>query len=109
MSVFKEEADTKRVIFNVRMDLAQRLDRAKKDARDLGKKLDVDGAVDKALEKFLKKAEKKIAEAHKKRRGEDDEAPKSASVSRGEEPEADEAADEEESAEASLESEDRSA
>lgn len=107
MSVFKEEADTKRVIFNVRMDLAQRLDRAKKDARDLGKKLDVDGAVDKALEKFLKKAEKKIAEAHKKRRGEDDEAPKSASVSRGEEPEADE--EESADAEASLESEDRSA
>lgn len=70
MSVFKEEADTKRVIFNVRLDLAQRLDQAKKDARDLGKKLDVDGAIDKALEKFLKKAEKKISEVHKKRREE---------------------------------------
>jgi vacuolar-type H+-ATPase subunit H len=70
MSVFKEEADTKRVIFNVRLDLAQRLDQAKKDARDLGKKLDVDGAIDKALEKYLKKAEKKISEVHKKRREE---------------------------------------
>jgi hypothetical protein len=62
VSVFKEETETKRVIFNVRMDLAERLERAKDAARILGKKLDSDGAVDKALEKFLKRAERKLAE-----------------------------------------------
>lgn len=67
MSVFKEEIETKRVIFNVRLDLARRLERAKKDARKLDKKLDVESAVDRALEKFLKKAEKKIAEMKRKK------------------------------------------
>lgn len=73
MSVFKEEAETKRMIFNVRLDLARRLEKAKKDARGLGKKLDVDGAIDKAMEKFLKKAEKRISEVRKKRKGHSDE------------------------------------
>ncbi|GBC61759.1 hypothetical protein DENIS_2721 [Desulfonema ishimotonii] len=67
MGVFKEETETKRVIFNVRLDLAQRLEAAKKEARSFGKKLDVDGSIDIALEKFLKKAEKKIAEMKKKK------------------------------------------
>ena len=67
MSVFKEEPETKRVIFNVRLDLARRLETAKEEARGLGKKLDVDGAIDKALEKFLKKAEKKISEMKRRR------------------------------------------
>jgi len=62
MGVFKDEVDTKRVIFNVRVDLADRLEKAKARSRSLGKKLDVDTAVDKAIEKFLKKAEKKLAE-----------------------------------------------
>lgn len=96
MSVFKDEVDTKRVIFNVRLDLAQRLERAKKDARDLGKKLDADGAVDKALEKFLKKAEKKIAEVKKKHRGEGDEGDGAASDFPEDEPDEDESADAEE-------------
>lgn len=67
MSVFKEEIETKRVIFNVRLDLAQRLELAKKDARRLGKKLDVESTVDRALEKFLKKAEKKIEDMKRKK------------------------------------------
>jgi hypothetical protein len=66
MNVFKKDFDTKRVIFNVRLHLAERLEKAKADARDLGRKLDVDSAVDLALEKFLKKAEKKIIEMQKK-------------------------------------------
>lgn len=65
MGIFKSEADTKRVIFNVRSDLASRLEKAKEHAKVFGKKLDVDGAVDKAIEKFLKKAEKKLDEMHK--------------------------------------------
>ncbi len=69
MSVFKEEPETKRVIFNVRMDLARRLEQAKEDAKSIGKKLDLDGAVDKALEKFLKKAEKRIEEIQRKQKG----------------------------------------
>ena len=60
MSIFKNEIETKRVIFNVRMDLAERLEQAKNIARSIGKKLDVDTAIDKALDKFLKKAEKKL-------------------------------------------------
>ncbi len=67
MSVFKEETETKRVIFNVRLDLAKRLEKAKKESRSISKKLDVDSAIDKALEKFLKKAEKKIYEVKKKK------------------------------------------
>jgi hypothetical protein len=66
MSVFKKEIETKRVIFNVRLDLAERLESAKSEARSLGKKLDTDTVIDKALEKFLKKAEKKMAEMRKK-------------------------------------------
>lgn len=62
MNVFKRETETKRVIFNVRADLAVRLDKAKADARKMGRKLDIDAAVDEAVEKFLKKAEKKLAE-----------------------------------------------
>lgn len=62
MSVFKNDIETKRVIFNVRIDLAERLEKAKEDAKTFGKKLDIDGTIDKALEKFLKKAEKKLAE-----------------------------------------------
>lgn len=69
MSVFKDDMDTKRVIFNVRLDLARRLEIAKKEAREIGKKLDVDTTIDRALEKFLKKAEKKISEIKKKENG----------------------------------------
>ncbi len=69
MGIFKDELDTKRVIFNINMDIAERLEKAKQDARKLGKKLDVDGPVNKAVEKFLKKAEKKIAEMQDGKRG----------------------------------------
>lgn len=62
MSVFKEDKEFKRVIFNIDIDLANRLEMAKSKARFLGKKLDVDSVIDKSLEKFLKKAEKKFAE-----------------------------------------------
>lgn len=62
MSIFKEESETKRVIFNIDIDIALRLERAKKDARKFGKKLDVDTPVSKAVEKFLRKAEKKLEE-----------------------------------------------
>lgn len=62
MSVFVREKEFKRVIFNVDIRLAERLERAKEASRLLGRKLDVDAAVDKALEKYLKKAEKKIEE-----------------------------------------------
>jgi len=66
MSIFKKEIETKRVIFNVRLDLAEQLEKAKEEARGFGKKLDVDTAINKSLEKFLKKAEKGIAEIKKK-------------------------------------------
>lgn len=69
MSVFKDDVETKRVIFNVRMDLAVRLEKAKEEARLMGKKLDVDSAVDKALEKFLRKAERKLEELREKSGG----------------------------------------
>lgn len=62
MGIFKDEVDSKRVIFNINLDIAERLEEAKKNARQLGKKLDVDGTLNKALDKFLKKAEKKLAE-----------------------------------------------
>lgn len=62
MSVFKEDPPSKRVIFNVRLDLAERLEQAKLDARRIGRRLDADGAVDAGLEKFLKKAERKLRE-----------------------------------------------
>jgi hypothetical protein len=66
MSVFKDEDEKKRVIFNIEIELAKRLENAKKNARTIGRKLDVDTAVNKALDKFLKKAEKKIYEIMKK-------------------------------------------
>lgn len=69
MNVFKEETEIKRIIFNVRLDLAERLEKAKEDSRSIGKKLDIDTAVNKAIEKFLKKAEKKIAEIQSKSEG----------------------------------------
>nr|MBF0221936.1 hypothetical protein [Desulfobulbaceae bacterium] len=62
MGIFKSEKETKRVIFNVDIDLVTRLDRAKECARLMGKKLDVETAIDNELEKFLKKAEKKFIE-----------------------------------------------
>ena len=68
MSVFKETLETKRVIFNVKLELAERLEKAKEEAKCFGKKLDVDSAIDKALEKFLKKVEKKMQELGKELR-----------------------------------------
>jgi septal ring factor EnvC (AmiA/AmiB activator) len=67
MGVFKKDTEYKRVIFNIRMELAERLERAKADAGELDRKLDVEGAINKSLEQFLKKAEKKIEEMKTKR------------------------------------------
>lgn len=66
MVIFKEEAETKRMIFNIRGDLADRLLLAKEEARSLGKRLDIETAVNKAIEKFLQKAAKRIKEEKKK-------------------------------------------
>lgn len=66
MSIFKEELETKRMIFNVREDLANRLLFAKEEARSMGKRLDVDSPINKAIEKFLQKAEKRIKDEKKK-------------------------------------------
>jgi predicted DNA-binding protein (UPF0251 family) len=62
MKIFSSDKDVKRVIFNVDAEIAARLERAKGNAKLLGKKLDVDSVINKALEKFLKKSDKKIAE-----------------------------------------------
>jgi hypothetical protein len=91
MSVFREETETKRVIFNVRLDLAERLESAKEEAKRLGKKLDADSAVDKALERFLKKAEKKLQEMQEKEQEHGEAAagrPEESSGSKPENPEA---------------------
>ncbi len=66
MSIFKEEAETKRMIFNIRGDLADRLLLAKEEARSMGKRLDIETTINKAIEKFLQKAEKRIKEEKKK-------------------------------------------
>lgn len=66
MGVFKEQQEIKRVIFNIRLELAERLEKSKKEAKQIGKKLDVDGAVNRALEKFLRQAEKRIREEKRK-------------------------------------------
>ncbi len=75
MTVFKEEIETKRVVFNVEMDIAKRLETAKNDAKKIGKKLDVDTAVNKALDKFLKKAEKRLNEMNARRSGKTGDSP----------------------------------
>jgi hypothetical protein len=62
MSIFKPDAEIKRMIFNISASLADRLEAAKEESRGFGKRLDLDGTVNKALEKFLKKAEKKLEE-----------------------------------------------
>jgi flagellar capping protein FliD len=62
MSIFKQERENKRMIFNIDADLAERLDRLKEQAKSFEKRLDVDTAVNKALDKFIKKAEKKLEE-----------------------------------------------
>lgn len=66
MSVFKEELESKRMIFNVRGDLANRLLWAKEEARRMGKRLDIETPINKTIEKFLQKAEKRLKEEKKK-------------------------------------------
>lgn len=66
MVIFKKEPETKRMIFNIRGDLADRLLLAKEEARSLGKRLDIETTINKAIEKFLQKAEKRIKEEKKK-------------------------------------------
>lgn len=66
MGIFKEELETKRMIFNIRGDLADRLMLAKESARSMGKRLDTETSINKAIEKFLQKAEKRIKEEKKK-------------------------------------------
>lgn len=62
MSIFKQDREIKRMIFNVYADLAERIEALKAEARGFDKRLDVDAAVNKALDKFVKKAEKKLEE-----------------------------------------------
>ena len=62
MSIFKNDRETKRMIFNVYIDVAERLDKARELSRSFDKRLDVDTCINKALEKFLHKAEKKLEE-----------------------------------------------
>jgi len=66
MGIFKEELETKRMIFNIRGDLADRLLLAKEEARSLGKRLDIETTINNTIEKFLQKAEKRIKEEKKK-------------------------------------------
>jgi hypothetical protein len=66
MGIFKEEVENKRMIFNIRGDLADRLLLAKEEARSMGKRLDIETSINKAIEKFLQKAEKRIKEEKKK-------------------------------------------
>jgi vacuolar-type H+-ATPase subunit H len=66
MVIVKKEPETKRVIFNIRGDLADRLLLAKEEARSMGKRLDIETTINKAIEKFLQKAEKRIKEEKKK-------------------------------------------
>jgi hypothetical protein len=71
MSIFKQDREIKRMIFNVYADLAERIETLKAEARKFDKRLDVDAAVNKALDKFVKKAEKKLEEVkreHKDKR-----------------------------------------
>ncbi|MFV0349878.1 MAG: hypothetical protein ACK5JO_14975 [Halodesulfovibrio sp.] len=60
MRIFKEEQETKRVIFNVDAELAARLEHAKNVAKQLGKKLNVDAVIDEALSRYLEAAEKQF-------------------------------------------------
>ena len=69
MTIFRKETETKRMIFNIRSDLADRLLLAKEEARNLGKRLDIETTINKAIEKFLQKAEKRIKEEKKKHGG----------------------------------------
>jgi vacuolar-type H+-ATPase subunit H len=68
MGIFKEETESKRMIFNIRSDLANRLLSAREEARSLGKRLDIETSINKAIEKFLQKAEKRIKEEKKKQK-----------------------------------------
>ncbi len=65
MSIFKKDREIKRMIFNIYSDLSERLDALKEEAKHFDKRLDIDTAVNKALEKFISKAEKKMDELHR--------------------------------------------
>ena len=69
MSVFKQEREIKRMIFNVYSDTAESIEALKEEARGFGKRLDVDTAVNKALEKFVSKASKKMEEMRREAKG----------------------------------------
>jgi len=60
MQVFKDEHDTKRVIFNIDARLAHRLERAKHKAKRHARKLNVDAIVDDALSRYLEEAERQL-------------------------------------------------
>jgi len=68
MSIFKNDKETKRMIFNIYADIAERLDKARELSRSFDKRLDVDSCVNKAIEKFLRKAEKKLEEMQRERK-----------------------------------------
>ena len=69
MSIFKQDKEVKRMIFNIDSEIADRVDAMREEARSFGKRLDVDSAVNKGLEKFLKKAEKKLEEMRHEAKG----------------------------------------
>lgn len=69
MSIFKQDKEVKRMIFNVDSEIAERVEAIREEARGFGKKLDIDTAVNKGLEKFLKKAEKKMEEMRHEAKG----------------------------------------
>ncbi len=69
MSIFKQDKEVKRMIFNIDSDIADRLELLREEAKNYGKRLDVDSAVNKGLEKFLKKAEKKFEEMRHESKG----------------------------------------
>ncbi|MFZ5811888.1 MAG: hypothetical protein ACOY4F_07600 [Thermodesulfobacteriota bacterium] len=86
MSIFKHDKEVKRMIFNVDSDIADRLEALREEAKNYGKRLDVDTAVNKGLEKFLKKAEKKFEELRHEAKGKKRPQPADLVLSPGEPP-----------------------
>ncbi|NMC48403.1 MAG: hypothetical protein GYA47_03075 [Desulfovibrio sp.] len=74
------------MIFNVDSDIADRLEALRDEAKNYGKRLDVDTAVNKGLEKFLKKAEKKFEELRHEAKGKKRPKPADLVLSPGEPP-----------------------
>jgi hypothetical protein len=69
MSIFKQDREIKRMIFNIYADTADRLESLKTEARHFDKRLDVDSAVNESLGKFVAKAEKKLVDLKHEAKG----------------------------------------